>query len=358
MNKRRIVVGAVLTGVLIYLLFFPPHRGENAFVQREYFSLGTWVTLSAWLPDEMTREQGVAVLEEAESLLLDYQKTWSTKDNSTLARLNSEMEFAKTGEQVAIPEKLQALFKRAFSVFDLSAGAFDPRIGKLVKEWGFSSAEDFRSEPPDPYKITHLTRELKAAPRTLEPCASGKGLCYSAAEIAFDFGAIAKGEAADLVLELLKERGINNALLNLGGNLSGRGVRGNRDWHIAIRHPRDEVGKWLARLDLQDESVVTSGDYERYFDHNGKRFHHILNPKSGYPAQGLQSVTVVHKDGTLADAASTALFVAGDSGWREMAKKLDCPQVIVVLANGRVQVTQALASRITFPDYVLAETVP
>jgi len=126
-----------------------------------------------------------------------------------------------------------------------------------------------------------------------------------------DFGGIAKGYAIDRGMDMLKQHGIHHALINAGGDIRLIGKHGDRPWHIGIRHPRHK-NDVLADLQLQgDVSIVTSGDYERFYIYHGKRYHHLLNPQTGMPSMAAQSVTVMADSATLADAWSTALFIQG-----------------------------------------------
>jgi FAD:protein FMN transferase len=166
----------------------------------------------------------------------------------------------------------------------------------------------------------------------------------------WDFGGIAKGAAVEEAVQRFKAAGVSNVIVNAGGNLRTAGARGKAPWRIGIRHPRgrtpDEVLAYL--LAEGDEALITSGDYERYFEHGGRRYAHILDPRTGLPASGLQSVTVAHADTAWADVASTALFVAGAEGWREAAAALGVEQALVVTAAGEIVVTRALARRLKF----------
>ena len=140
---------------------------------------------------------------------------------------------------------------------------------------------------------------------------------------------------------------IHNAIINTGGDLSVSGTHGNRPWRIGIRHPRKEAAiAWLEASD--NESVFTSGDYERYYMHKGKRYHHILDPRTGYPAQGSSSVTVIHDNAAEADAAATALFVAGPQYWHSIALSMGIRYVMLIDTEGTIHMNPAMVERIHF----------
>jgi thiamine biosynthesis lipoprotein len=160
-----------------------------------------------------------------------------------------------------------------------------------------------------------------------------------------DMGGSHKGYAVDKAIEALRALGIHNAIVNAGGGLHAIGAHGDRPWRVGIRHPAQPG--IIASLEMRaDESVHTSGNYERYFDYQGKRYHHILDPRTGYPAEGVLSVTVVHPNGTVADAADDALFVAGLQGWREIARRMGITQVMLIDADMTVHMTPQMAERI------------
>jgi thiamine biosynthesis lipoprotein len=164
-----------------------------------------------------------------------------------------------------------------------------------------------------------------------------------------DFGAFAKGYAVDRAIEVLREEGIQNAVVNAGGDLRAIGRHGDRPWRVGIRHPRQPG--IIASVEVEgDESVFTSGDYERYFDWQGKRYDHIIDPRSGFPAHGLSSVTVFTQQADLADAAATAIFVAGpkQEDWLPVARAMGITGAMLVDEQGGVQITPGIRKRIHF----------
>ena len=166
--------------------------------------------------------------------------------------------------------------------------------------------------------------------------------------MALDLGGFAKGVAVQRAVDLLLAQGIEHAIVNAGGDLRAVGRHGDRPWRVGVRDTRGPGV--LALIEIAgDESVFTSGDYERYFMHEGRRYHHILDPRTGYPARGLASVTVIHPDAGLADAAATALFVAGPGEWPGVASALGTDMVMVVTDDGGIEMSPAMEPRIRFP---------
>jgi len=202
-------------------------------------------------------------------------------------------------------DEVDALLRLSLRIQQQSHGAFNPALGALNKLWGFS-----QTPPPiqPPKKQT-----LEQTRQGLNDCIhrNKDGWWRDSERCQLDFGGIAKGYAIDRGMEVLKGKGVSNALIDAGGDLRLIGQHGKQAWHIGIRHPRDSK-KILGMISLKgDVSVVTSGDYERFFVYQGQRFHHLLNPQTAYPSMLNQSVTVVAKQAVFADAWSTAIFVGG-----------------------------------------------
>jgi thiamine biosynthesis lipoprotein len=167
-----------------------------------------------------------------------------------------------------------------------------------------------------------------------------------------DLGGYAKGYALDRAAVILRKQGIHNALVNIGGNVLALGQRGKRPWRVGLQHPRKPGA--LAALELHDgEAIGTSGDYQRYFELDGKRYCHLIDPRSGYPAQGVQAATVLTRGpraGVLSDAVSKPLFIAGVDGWRVAAAQMNLHEAMLVDGQGNIHLTAALQKRLEFTD--------
>lgn len=348
----RLCIGLVVTGLLMWIALRQPIglQDDPRLLQRESMMMGTLISLTVYLEDGMPRERGEIALTKLEQFLHQFDQQWSAWGEGELGQLNRAL---ATGQATAIPGAMKPLFAQAVHAAASSNGRFDVRVGELVRLWGFDDEAHYRKQPPSPEDIERLRKALDAA----APLGAER---YAAHDIQLDFGAIAKGHAADLAIAQLKRAGLNNAIVNLGGNLRVSGQHGDRTWSIGIQHPRpDQHMRILASLKTHgDEAVITSGDYERYTEFAGQRYHHILDPKTGSPARGLQSVTVIHPQGAWADAASTALFVAGPQHWRETAARMGITQALVVDAQGGVTVTQALAPRLEFSAGIQPVVLP
>ena len=171
-----------------------------------------------------------------------------------------------------------------------------------------------------------------------------KKISFGVEGMKIDLGGIAKGYTSSRIMDIYKENGISSGLVNLGGNVQALGTKTDgTKWKIAVQSP-DDGDDYLGILSIQDKAVITSGGYERYFEQDGVSYHHIIDPKTGYPAEsGLVSVTIVSEDGTLADGLSTSLFVMGEEKtadfWRKHKDDFDA---ILMSDNGTLYVTEGL----------------
>lgn len=331
---------ALLAVFLVWLMFFSD-REKPAQVQT--LAMGTLVDMTLLGLGGQTNHR---VLQDAMAHLRQLETQWhpdktQADGSGLLADINKRL---SQGELASVPPPLLAGFTQAAEYTKNSQGLFDPAIGGVVKLWGFHNDESFPQAPPAEAAI-----QQAMPPKRFDQLLRYK-LIKGATGMRLDFGAFAKGLVLQEVSNAVQaEYPQASFLLNGGGDLVAVGQRPDRPWRIAIRHPRDS-GKYLALIDLADgEAAFTSGDYERYFDASSdggesEHFHHILDPRSGWPAQGTQSLTVLHADAGLADAASTALFVAGDD-WPRVAAAMGVEAVLRVAANGTLEWTDAMAAR-------------
>lgn len=313
-------------------------KPEPPLFQETVLSFGTLVDVSFYGVEENRAIQAYnAILDD-----LNYMhNTWHAWQPNALARING---LLQTGGRFSLAPSVLPLIVEAQTLSEQSHGLFNPAIGKLIRLWGFQADSFEDAAPPDDADIQTL---LQANPRMQDIHIEGLSMYGSNPQLQLDFGAFAKGYAVDVVIEHLRELGIHNAIINAGGDLRAIGSRGDRPWRIGIRNPAGEGV--IASLDIRgDESVFTSGNYERYFEYDGKRYHHIIDPRTGYPARGARSVTVLHDQGAVADAAATALFVAGPDQWPRVAKDMGIESVMLIAEDGRVQMTPAMQARIRF----------
>lgn len=234
-----------------------------------------------------------------------------------------------------------ALADRAFALSRETGGAFDPAIYPLVKLWGFTGDNPSLPEKTEIIKALLLAGREKILIKngSLNKLQKGAGV---------DLGGIAAGYAADEALKVLKDSGIKSALIDTGGELYALGKNNGNKWRIGIKNPRGDG--IVGIIEAENEAISTSGDYEKYFLDNGKRYHHILDPVSGYPAAGLQSVTIICPNTTEADVWSTAFFVMGkEKGFQTLDKKPGF-KVFVITDEGKFFMSEGLKKQFT-PAY-------
>jgi len=266
-------------------------------------------------------------------------REWNAWKPGELGRLNQAL---REGRSERVAPDLLALIGLSRRMERLSGGLFNAGMGGAVGAWGFHDDVMRPGARPDP---SLLAPWLRSAPSLSQLVRDGDRVRSRNPLLQLDFGAIAKGVAIDRSLHQLRAQGVSHAVVNLGGNLATMGNAGGRPWQIGIRDPNSEG--LLALVDTTErEAVVTSGSYERYRVLDGERMGHIIDPRNAAPAPDLVSVTVLHRSAALADAAATALLVAGRDQWPRVARRMGVDQVLVMDRGGRGQVTPQLADRL------------
>lgn len=312
-------------------------RAPDGDYEQQLFAFGTLVDINLYGVEPERARQAVQAVDD---LFRQQHHDWHAWQRGELDDVNRALSEHRSVEADASIMHLIQLGQR-FEI--LSGGLFNPAIGHLLKLWGFQQDEPGRTLPD----TASIQRWLKAAPSTTQLHLSATRISSDNPSVKLDFGGFAKGYSVALAIQLLKQRGIQNMIVNAGGDLCLAGRHGDRPWRIGIRSP-DGQGV-LASLDLEGaQCVFTSGDYERYFEINGKRYSHIIDPRSGYPAVGTRSVTVLAADAALADAAATALFVAGPRQWRNVARRMGIREVLLIDAAGDAQMSKSLEALVHF----------
>ena len=306
---------------------------ESSKVERSLFAMNTYMTFTAY------GEGGHAALEEVAQRIQEVEALWSVTDPA------SEIYRANHGDGQAIPvrEETAKLISFALEMAQKTDGALEPTIYPLLTAWGFTTES---KQVPSQEQIAELLQRMDYSRIHLE----GANLTVPDG-MQLDLGAVGKGYAADLAAEILAGRGVESAILSLGGNIQAIGSRPDGShWRVGIRAPWEDGN--LGVLQVSDAAVVTSGGYENYFeDAQGHIYWHILDPATGYPADsGLQAVTIVGQEGRLCDALSTALFVMGadkaEAYWRENGGF----DMLLVMEDNEVILTEGIAEQFTLSD--------
>jgi thiamine biosynthesis lipoprotein len=221
---------------------------------------------------------------------------------------------------------------------------FNPAIGGLIALWGFH-ADTPQPRVPDPAAIAEWVAKH---PRMADLVIGETTVSSRNPAVQLDLGGYAKGRALDDAVALLKAHGIRNALVNIGGNVIALGAHGDRPWRVGIQHPR-QAGTLTTLDQLDGEAIGTSGDYQRYFEADGRRYSHLIDPRTGRPATGMQSVTVLVRGphaGTRSDALSKPLFIDGPTPLAAHAARLGVAAYLAVDASGRTLVSPSMQARL------------
>lgn len=301
----------------------------------EFFAMDTLMSVKLWGGDATTSDVS-AEINRLEALLS------ATRETSVLSQLNAAGSAELSGDTASLLAQALALSAR-------TGGAFDPTVYPLVEAWGFPSKD---------YRVPKQS-ELDS----LLSCVGTEHVHFDGSSVRLDkgtrldLGGIAKGYAAQSCAELLKEKGVEAALLTLGGNVQTVGSKPDGSaWVVGIADPSDP-SKAIAVLTFEgSKALVTSGAYQRYFEENGVIYHHILDPQTGLSAEsGLLSVTVLAEDGTLADGLSTALFVMGlEEGIRFWRESNDF-EAVFLTSEGKILATEGAAPFLSGCEYSVIE---
>ena len=321
MRRKKIMAGLLSLAIAVAIGLTGCQGSESepavetpakaTYIEDHAFQLDTIVTVKLYGEDDQ------ALIQDAFERIDVLEKMLSVHlDGSDLAKLRDQ---AGTGDAIAVESETLEVMGAALRYAELSGGRFDPTAGPLIDLWGI--------DPPQGHVATKAELETIAPLidyRNVEINREAGTIELKATGTIADLGAIAKGYIADQVKALLVEEGVASGIVNLGGNvLLIGGKPDGSDFRIGVQDPDSLRGEYLGVIALQDESIVTSGDYERYFEVDGKRYHHILDPFTGFPADNeLRSVSIISKKSTDGDALSTTCFLMGLEEGMELIQSL------------------------------------
>ena len=299
---------------------------------QELYSMDTVMTLTAYGP------QAKKALNDAADEIERLDALWSiSSSDGDIARLN-------TDKQATLSDDTIALLKRAQEISASTGGLFACTIEPVMEAWGFTNGN---YTVPDDATLQSLLAHVDDTQIAID----GNTVTIPA-DVKVDLGGIAKGFTSDRVMELFSADGVTSGIISLGGNVQTLGTKPDGSlWRVGIQDPDDSSGI-IATIEVADKAVITSGGYQRYFEQDGTTYHHIIDPRTGMPADsGLTSVTIVSDDGTLADGLSTSLFIMGKEAaldyWRAHRDNFD---VILVASDGSITISEGLADCCTLSD--------
>ncbi len=322
LNKKNFIYSIswiVLSIVLFLIGFFIARNSSDEIktIKRTQILLGTVVEIQVRDADDKKAEDAIS---KAFAEMKRIEDLFTTFDNkSPVSRINNSADTI-----INVESEIYNLIVLCDSITKLSNGCFDVSLNNIIRIWGFDS--DNRQIP----EASVIDSALKLS-GWKDVKLFGENKIFKQRKVELNFGAIAKGYAVDKAINILRKSGIKQALVNAGGEVS---VIGN-NWIVGIQHP-DEINSIIKRIKLNGYTVATSGDYEQYFEVDGVRYHHILDPETGYPSKGLQSVTIINKSNAFADALATAVFVMGEEKGMKLIESLDDTEVMIIDERGRI----------------------
>lgn len=290
--------------------------------------MGTLVSVELWHENPLQAEKCIALVMDNMRRIDDSMSPY--KADSELSHLNNRA----TTQAVKVSKELFQLIQQANAISEKTNGHFDITFASVgyMYDYRKGSRPSIEALQQTLGAINYRHVQLDPKKRTIR---------YLHPKVRIDLGGIAKGHAVDQGIRILRQCGIHHALVSAGGDSRILGDRQGLPWMTGIRHPRDKNG-FAVVLPLTDTAISTSGDYERYFIEDGIRYHHIIDPMSGKPAEKARSVTILGNEATITDALSTAVFVMGPRQGLDLIEKLPALEAIVIDSAGKIHYTSGL----------------
>lgn len=319
----------------------PPVVPQQQLVREEAYAMGTSVLLMAWTPDAAVAHQAFgAALDELHRLEV-MMTTWVHPGwpQSDIMRLNA----AAGQAPVAVARETMEVLQGAEEMAQRSGGVFDVTMGAMGGLWHFD--EDLTRVVPSPQDVAARRTLIGYRDLVLDPNAGTAFL--KRAHMQVNLGGIAKGYAVDAMARVLQAAGLRNVLLQAGGDLLVLGRKRDDPWRVGIRDPRDlSPDGYFAVAPITDHAFSTAGDYERAFELDGQRYHHILDPRTGYPANACRSVTILAPSALLADALDDAVFILGPEQGMQLLQHYPGTGAVIVDRDNRVWISENLRGQI------------
>ena len=347
---RKRLAGLSFIAILAIGIFGIRAYTQEPLYHSQSYVFGTLVDISIYgETDERAKLLANHIFQDFQHLhnQLHAWKPVSNNEPSELGALNNA--FALGRHPIAISPQLANMLLDATNLSVKSQGLFNPAIGHLIGTWGFQR-DEFSAVNIDDEKIKNL---VKASPRMTDIVIQNNTAYSNNPSVKLDLGGYAKGYALDMAADYLRKQQVKNALINIGGNIIAIGQHGAKPWRVGIQHPRKPAA--IATLDLADGwAIGTSGDYQRYFILNGKRYCHIIDPNTGYPVQHTQAVTVLippqSNAGVLSDVASKPIFIAAANDKTKAASAFGIHYFMVIDQQSNIFVTHAMAQKLDWLD--------
>lgn len=316
---------------ILSLLLLAGCQKKEVKLEKDFFAMDTYMKLTVY----GETKQAEKALERAEQEIVRLDNLWSTgKKESEISKINEE-------KQGILSEDSAKILETSLKISENTEGLFDISIYPAMEIWGFSD-KNYRIPKEEEIQkvigfINYKEIEYKKEEKNIQLKENMK----------IDFGGIAKGYTSARIMDIFQEEGVSGGMVNLGGNVQVMGKKPDGSkWKIAVQSPKKD-GNYLGVLSVEDTAIITSGGYERFFEEDGVIYHHILHPRDGKPANsGLTSVTIICKDGTLADGLSTSLFLMGkekaEEYWRKHSEEFE---IILLTEDGTLYISEGIKEK-------------
>jgi FAD:protein FMN transferase len=314
--------------LLLWLLLLSPGNATAKWYRQDAAIMGTAIAVDLWYDEEARgRALTQAVIDEMHRID-DLMSTY--KPDSELSRINARA----ANEAMPVSAELLMLIQQALSFSQLTDGAFDITYASAGQYYDYR-----KGIGPNPEQLAQALPAIDYHHVRVDPQGATIRFLYPGVRI--DLGGIAKGYAVDRCVAMLKAAGVRSAMVNAGGDTRVLGKHWKQPWMVGIRDPRNEEGL-VTMIPLEDTAISTSGDYERYFEKDGVRFHHILNPHTGISSSGVRSVSIIGADATTTDALSTSVFVMGTEQGLKLVNSLPDIEAIIIDNQGKMFYSKGL----------------
>jgi len=307
-------------------------------VERTFPSMGSELHLSVWTTDSSKAQASFDSIAREFHRLEDLMSNW--KQGSDIQKLNES-----AGRQaVPVGTEVRELLRTATQISDWTSGKFDVTFGVMSGLWKF----DYQDEDetiPDSNEVTRRRKLINYRDLIVDEKAGTAFLTRKG--MAASLGGIGKGYAVDRARDMLRKEGFHDFMIQFGGDMYVSGQSDGRPWRLGIQDPRGAENHVFASIELSDSTFSTSGDYEKFFIRNGRRYHHIIDPATGEPSLGCRSVTIVATNATIADGLSTGVFIMGPDAGMALIEKLPDVEGVIVSSKNEVLVSSGLKGRLT-----------
>ena len=315
----------------------PDPRTGDHIIERSKTAMGTWVHVTIWGADDAAAVNAIDKVFTEFDRIDRLMTTWT--DTSEVSRINLA---AGDGKPVTVSPELIGVLQKANEASRLSDGAFDITVGSFSGVWKFDEDNDGTIPPPE--LVAERKKLVSWRDLVLDPARSTARLKRKGQKITL--GGIAKGYAVDKGVAILRAAGFVDFIVQAGGDMYCAGRRGERKWRVGIRDPRGPRDAYFALTEVEDRTFSTSGDYERFTIKDGRRYHHIIDPATGYPAAQVRSVTIMAKDATTAEGLSKTLFIWGAERGLKLVESLPDVDAVIVGADNKVSVSKGLRDKL------------